>query len=150
MESEHASGRSFHILQAIEANQSQRAEKICGTLNDRLASHARDQQGARYFRNQNFEVVHNGPAGLASDQHAIQPSELYEWVYSYTPKSADAVFIGGNGVRAIGIIKALEENLEWSVLTANQAAFWQALSLSGTPAPVVGYGEIFAHQPPVP
>jgi maleate isomerase len=39
-----------------------------------------DQQGARYFQSQGFEVVHSGPAGLPSDQQAIEPSELYEWV----------------------------------------------------------------------
>jgi maleate isomerase len=39
-----------------------------------------DQQGARYFQSQGIEVVHTGPAGLPSDQQAIQPGELYEWI----------------------------------------------------------------------
>ena len=60
---------------------------------------------------QDFEVVHSGPAGLPSDQQAIQPRELYEWVRTHTPTSADAVFVGGNGFRGIGVIKALEEAL---------------------------------------
>src|SRR5215468_3719333 len=107
-----------------------------------------DQQGARYFQSQGFEVVHNGPAALPSDQQAIQPSQLYEWVRTHTPKSAEAVFIGGNGFRAIGIIKTLEENLARPVLTANQVAFWQALGLSGTRAPIVGYGQIFDCKQP--
>jgi maleate isomerase len=107
-----------------------------------------DRQGARYFQNQGFEVVHNGPAGLPLDQQAIEPGELYEWVRTHTPKNADAVFIGGNGLRAIGIIKALEENLDRPILTANQVAFWQALALSGSRVPVVGYGRIFDLRPP--
>ena len=102
-----------------------------------------DQQGARYFQNSGFEVVHNGPAGLPSDQQAIEPSELYEWVRAHTPTEADSVFIGGNGFRAVGIIKALEEALARPVLTANQVAFWHALRLSGTRAPIVDYGRIF-------
>ena len=102
-----------------------------------------DQQGARYFQSQGFEVVHNSPAGLPSDQQAIQPSQLYEWVRTHMPKSAEAVFIGGNGFRAIGVIKALEEHLARPVLTANQVAFWHALRLSGARAPVVSYGQIF-------
>src|SRR5258708_33228814 len=53
-----------------------------------------DQQGARYFQSQGFEIVHSGPAGLPSDQQAIEPSELYEWVRTQTPDSAEAVFIG--------------------------------------------------------
>jgi hypothetical protein len=64
-----------------------------------------------------------GPAGLPSDQQAIQPNELYEWVRTQTPKSAEAVFIGGNGFGAIGVIEALEENLNRPILTANQVAF---------------------------
>jgi maleate isomerase len=102
-----------------------------------------DQQGARYFQSQGFEVVYNGPADLPSDQHAIRPSEVYEWVRLHTPEDADAVFIGGNGFRAIGVIDALEEELARPVLTANQVAFWHALRLSGTHAAIVGYGRIF-------
>ncbi len=105
-----------------------------------------DQQGVRYFQSQGFEVVRSGPAGLPSDQQAIEPSELYEWVRTQTPDSAEAVFIGGNGFRAVGIIKALEENLDRPILTANQVAFWQALALSGSRGPVTGYGRIFGLQ----
>jgi maleate isomerase len=113
-----------------------------------------DQQGVRYFQSQGFEVVHSGPAGLPSDprasirdrQQAIQPSELYEWVRAKMPNSAEAVFIGGNGLRAVGVIKALEENLDRPILTANQVAFWQALAMSGSREPIVGYGRIFGLQ----
>lgn len=107
-----------------------------------------DQQGKRYFQDHGLEVVHNGPVGLRSDQQAIQPSDLYEWVRSHTPDSAEAVFIGGNGLRAIGVIKALEEILNRPVLTANQVAFWQALALSGSTERIVDYGQIFGLRPP--
>jgi maleate isomerase len=107
-----------------------------------------DQQGVRYFQGEGFEVVHSGPAALPSDQQAIQPNELYEWVRSQTPKGAEAVFIGGNGFRAIGTIEALEENLDRPILTANQVAFWQALALSGSREPIMRYGRIFRLRPP--
>jgi maleate isomerase len=106
------------------------------------------QQGAGYFQGKGFEVVHNGPAGLPSDQRGIHPGQLYEWVRANTPSSAEAVFIGGNGFRAVGIIKALEEDLARPVLTANQVAFWNALHISGTRAPIVDYGQIFGRQLP--
>jgi maleate isomerase len=106
-----------------------------------------DEQGAAYFRGQGFDVVHSGPANLPSDQRAIHPGQLYEWVRSRTPESAEAVFIGGNGFRAVGVIQALEQDLARPVLTANQVAFWNALRLSGTRAPVIGYGQIFGHEP---
>jgi maleate isomerase len=102
-----------------------------------------NQQGAQYFQSQRFDVVHNSPAGLPSDQRAIHPGQLYEWVRTHVPKNAEAVFIGGNGLRAIGVIHALEEDLSRPVLTANQVAFWHAIRLSGAQAPIVGYGQIF-------
>jgi maleate isomerase len=107
-----------------------------------------DKQGAAYFAGQGFDIVHHGPAGLTPDQRAIHPGQLYEWVRAHTPKSAEAVFIDGNGFRAIGVIAALEEDLRVPVLTANQVAFWRALRLSGTRVPVTGYGRIFALEGP--
>jgi maleate isomerase len=107
-----------------------------------------DQQGVRYFQSQGFEVVYSGPAGLPSDQQAIQPDQLYNWVRSHVPMNADGVFIGGNGFRAIGVIKALEDSLDRPVLTANQVAFWCALRLTDTRAPVTNYGRIFEFDLP--
>jgi maleate isomerase len=101
------------------------------------------QQGARYFQALGFEAVYSAPADLPSDQQAIQPDQLYNWVRSSVPKSAEAIFIAGNGLRAIGVVKALEDSLDRPVLTANQAAFWCALRLTGTRAPVPNYGRIF-------
>ena len=45
-----------------------------------------DHRGARYFQSQGFEVVQSGPAGLPSDQQAIRPGQLYEWVRTHTPE----------------------------------------------------------------
>jgi maleate isomerase len=105
-----------------------------------------DRQGAGYFQSQGFEVVHSGPADLPSDQQAIRPGELFEWVRTHTPAEADAVFIGGNGFRAVGIIKALEQALARPVLTANQVALWQALRLTGARPSIVDYGQIFDRE----
>ena len=107
-----------------------------------------DQQGVRYFQSQGFEVVSSGPAGLPSDQQSIQPEELYNWVRSHVPPNAESVFIGGNGFRAIGVIKALEDSLDRPVLTANQVAFWCALRRSGARAPITSYGRIFEFSLP--
>lgn len=107
-----------------------------------------DQQGARYFQSQGFETVYSGPAGLPSDQQAIVPEQLFDWVRTHVPAEAEAVFIGGNGFRAISVIKALEDSMGRPVLTANQVAFWCALRLSGARAPVTSYGRIFAFDLP--
>jgi len=106
-------------------------------------SAALTEHGVRYFQDQGFQVVYSGSADLPSDQQAIQPSQLYEWVRTHTPESAEAVFIGGNGLRAVGVIKALEQALARPVLTANQVAFWSALRLANARVNIGNYGRIF-------
>lgn len=108
-----------------------------------------DQQGVNYFQSQGLEVVYSGPAGLPSNQQAIQPDQLYSWVCSHVPASADSVFVGGNGFRAIGVIQALEDSLDRPVLTANQVAFWSALRVCGARVPVTSYGRIFDFDLPL-
>ena len=107
-----------------------------------------DRQGARYFESHGFEVMQSGPVGLPADQQAIRPNELYDWIRAHMPDRAEAVLIGGNGLRAIGVIKALEQALGRPVLTANQVAFWQALVLAGSPAQIADYGRIFSTTRP--
>lgn len=108
-----------------------------------------DQQGAAYFQESGFEVVHvshlmppievpHPNLGTAASQ-----AQLYEWVRSNVPSTAQAVFIGGNGFRAIGAIAALEEDLRRPVLTANQVSLWYALRLAHAQVRVDGYGQLF-------
>jgi maleate isomerase len=105
-----------------------------------------DALGAAYFRDQGFDVVFSGPAGLPSDQRQIEPAALYEWARTRVPDEADGVFIGGNGFRAVGVIEALEAELGRPVLTANQALLWSLIGLSRATAPVVGYGRLFGQS----
>ncbi len=99
--------------------------------------------GAAYFVGAGLEVVLAESAGLPNSQRDVQPGTLYEWTRAHVPASADAVFIGGNGFRAVGAIDALEEDLGRPVLTANQVILWHALRLAGANARVSGYGRIF-------
>lgn len=99
--------------------------------------------GADYFRDQEFEVVLAAAAGLPSEQRAINPGQLFEWVREHVPPAAEAVYIGGNGLRAVGVIAALEEDLGIPVLTANQVLLWHLLRLAGTRVKIMGYGRLF-------
>ncbi|WP_274561488.1 maleate cis-trans isomerase [Streptomyces spiramyceticus] len=103
--------------------------------------------GATYFTDQGLHVVHHGPCGLPSNQKEITPEALSAWirteVASYKP---DAVLVAGNGIRAVGVIKGLEEELGFSVLTANQVLFWHALHLAGAAdvaREITSYGRLF-------
>lgn len=99
--------------------------------------------GVTYFQEQGIEVVLAQAAQLPSEQLAINPGQLFAWVRDHVPGTAEAVYIGGNGLRAVGIIAALEEDLRIPVLTANQVLLWRLLHLAGTRAPVRNYGRLF-------
>ena len=99
--------------------------------------------GRSYYESEGFEVVRSGPCGLPSDQAKVTPDALHDWVVANCAEG-DAVAIGGNGFRAVGVIDALESELNRPVLSANQALFWAALRAAGAqPSLVAGYGSLF-------
>lgn len=102
--------------------------------------------GADYFEKAGMVVTAAVSAkGLATDQLSVTPEKLFEWVRKNVPDSAECVFLGGGGLRAIGVIDALENELFRPVLSANQVAFWHALRLAGQREKISGYGRIFNH-----
>jgi maleate isomerase len=108
-----------------------------------------DQKGAAYFQERGFEVVHVShllpPVEVPHPNtgSVATPAQIYDWVRSHTPSTAQAVFIGGNAVRATSVIAALEEDLRRPVLTANQVSLWYALRAAGTEVGVDDYGQLF-------
>jgi maleate isomerase len=108
-----------------------------------------DHKGAAYFQERGFEIAHVShlmpPMEVPHPNtgSAASPSQIYEWVRSHVPSSAQAVFIGGNALRAIGVIAALEDDLRRPVLTANQVSLWYALRIAGAQVAVEGYGQLF-------
>ncbi|WP_438290552.1 maleate cis-trans isomerase family protein [Streptomyces sp. HUAS TT7] len=108
-------------------------------------------QGADYFREFGFDVVHHGPCGLPSDQKAITPGNLSAWIRTTVAgHRPDAVLVAGNGIRAVGTIKPLEEELGFHVITANQVILWHALHLADAAhlaADITDYGHLFTTTP---
>jgi maleate isomerase len=105
--------------------------------------------GVDYFSGQGFAIAYAASVGVPSEQRAINPGQLFEWIREHVPSEVDAVYIGGNGLRAVGVIEALEEDLHIPVLTANQVLLWHLLRLAGTHAPVAGYGRLFDRDLPI-
>lgn len=107
--------------------------------------------GADYFRAQGFTVAHHGACGLPSNQKLITPEGLSKWISTEVAEhSPDAVLVAGNGIRAVGVIEALEKELGFAVLTANQVLMWHALHLAGAgevAAEITGYGRLFDAVP---
>lgn len=109
------------------------------------------RMGVDYFRISGVDVISaESASGLATDQLGVTPEKLFEWVRSNVSDSAECIFLGGGGLRAISIIAALEKNFSKPVITANQVAFWHAIRLAGVKESIYGYGSIFDRQlPPV-
>jgi len=101
-------------------------------------------RGREYFRARGFDVVHCSRITPARSFTEVRPEEVFEWVRRQTPRDAQAVFIGGNGLRAVGAIRALESSLGRPVLTANQVLFWAVLRTAEITAKLTEYGRIFA------
>lgn len=109
-------------------------------------SDASDRQGATYFRGQGFDVVQCMRIAPERQFTEVAPAELFAFVSAHTPAGAEAVFIGGNGLRAVGAIRALEARLRRPVLSANQVLLWSALRGLGKGYEVRGYGRLFDVQ----
>lgn len=103
-----------------------------------------DASGAEYFQTAGFDVVHHAPCGLPSGQKHVTPAALYDWIANnVAPSGANAVFVGGNGQRAVGIIAAVEHQLGLKMLSANQVLFWAALRHAGVEFSTDSYGALF-------
>jgi maleate isomerase len=102
-------------------------------------------KGKQYLDGRGFVVLFSTSLVPARAFQEVPPAEVYEWTVAHTPPESDAVFIGGNGLRAIGAIRALEEHLRKPVLTANQVLFWYALRQAGVRTSVADYGRLFEH-----
>jgi maleate isomerase len=101
-------------------------------------------KGENYFRNQGFEVTFCARIAPERPFTEVPPAEVYEWVKTNVPRQAESVFIGGNGLRAVGTIQALEGSLSRPVLTANQVVLWKALQVVSATSQPTQYGRIFA------
>ena len=100
-------------------------------------------QGKAYFAARGFQVVRCTRVLPVRSFTEVRPAEVFEWVRENAPREADAVFVGGNGMRAIGAIRELEAALRRPVLTANQVSFWAALRIAKVRVDIRNYGRIF-------
>lgn len=105
-----------------------------------------NEQGRAYWRAAGFDVVQCVRLEPTRGFTEVAPREVVEFVSARTPRDAQAVFIGGNGMRAVGAIKALEARLRRLVLSANQIVLWDALRSVGQAERVTNYGRIFTSR----
>jgi maleate isomerase len=79
------------------------------------------------------------PQGMAFEQDV---EHLYRQVRVQCPAEADGVLMVGTGLRCVGLLEALEQDLQRPVVSANQASLWHCLRMSGVNIAVKGYGNL--------
>ena len=131
------------VAAAVSALRALRARRIA-LIHPPWFSDDVHEAGTTYFQKLGFEIVYAGQLRPARKFTEVAPSELYEWTRTHVPRTADAIFVGGNGMRAIGAISRIERDLRRPVLTANQVAFWYALKKANAQLLIKGYGELLA------
>jgi len=106
-----------------------------------------NDRGRTYFEGGGFTVVSCARVLPLRDFQEVAAAEVHRWAATTVPNEAEAVLIAGNGLRAVGVINALEEALGRPVLTANQVTFWAALRRVGRPPKVTQFGRLFKAAP---
>jgi len=103
--------------------------------------------GAEYFRSQGFCVGGSSLADVPTDPNLVAPGMVVDWVSRHVSDDAEAVFIGGNGLRAARAIGELEDKLGRLVLESNQVLLWSILARAGVSLDIRGYGMLFEESP---
>jgi maleate isomerase len=134
----------FTCPAAVEALRLMGARKVA-LIHPPWFAESLNAKGKEYFEGRGFGVVSSTSLTPRRTFQEVPPVEVYEWTIAHTPSEANAVFVGGNGLRAIGAIRAIEERLRRPVLTANQVLFWHALRQASVRSSVTGYGRLFAY-----
>src|SRR5258708_174435 len=98
----------------------------------------------RYFTERGIDIAAFGAFNKESDAEvaAIAPASILAAAQALDAPDIDGLFLSCTGMRALGIVEALEERLGKPVVTSNQALAWHALRLAGHAAPIAGFGRL--------
>ena len=134
---------------AVSALRSHRIERV-SLVHPPWFGDPQNELGAAYFRSQGFEVVDSRLADLPNDPDQIEAAMVVDWVSRHLDRRAEAVVIGGNGLRAAGAVQELEDSTGRLVLEANQVLLWSVLTSAGGSMDVSGFGAVFDENEPGP
>lgn len=103
------------------------------------------ERGRRFFEQSAFEVTGAHGMEVRGDReiNAIGLERTYNFVRECVEDEADGVFISCTGLRTVGAIESLEQDLGRPVVSAIQATFWDALRIAGVKEKTSGFGSLF-------
>lgn len=100
-----------------------------------------------------FEVVsaegtpYTQAASRPRDVDEQDPQAIMDFVTKVVTPETDAVFLPGTPWRTLEVAEAMEQKLNKTVITANQATIWNALRVLGRTTPIPGYGKLLRNIP---
>lgn len=78
------------------------------------------------------------------EMNQVPYETVYELAKAANDPASEAVFISCVGLHTIGIIAALEQDLQKPVITSNQVTMWNLLRLADVNEPIYHYGQLLS------
>ena len=105
------------------------------------------ERGGQFLQQSGFDVTaaHGMEVRGDRDINAISLEQTYQFTREVVEAHADGVFISCTGLRTVGAIEVLEQDLGVPVVSAIQATFWDALRLAGVGESLAGFGSLFEY-----
>ena len=99
-----------------------------------------------FFKNNNFEVTSNTYFDIESDVDIgkVDQDQLFEILSTIDHKNAEALFVSCTSLPVLNIIEKLEQKLNMTVLSSNQALIWETLESINRNNSIKGYGSLFS------
>jgi len=99
-----------------------------------------------FLESHGVNVVHDAFMGLEtnSEMARLAPAALRDWVLEQIKDDVDTIFLSCTALRSAGIIQAIEQRTQRSVVTSNQAMAWQLLRANGISDVNPLFGRLFS------
>ena len=99
-----------------------------------------------FFKNNNFEITSNTYFDIESDADIgkVDQDQLFEILSTIDHKNAEALFVSCTSLPVLNIIEKLEQKLNMTVLSSNQALIWETLESINRNNSIKGYGSLFS------
>ncbi len=99
-----------------------------------------------FFKNNNFKITSNTYFDIESDVDIgkVDQDQLFEILSTIDHKNAEALFVSCTSLPVLNIIEKLEQKLNMTVLSSNQALIWETLESINRNNSIKGYGSLFS------
>ena len=136
-----ASTTSTAVLRALKAVAAKRISFV-GPYDEQVT-----RLGGEFFRAHGFEVLGAHGMGMTDnlELNDVTLEQVVDFTTSVVDPGIDTVFISCTGLRTVGAIEFLENELGIPVVTSNQATFWDALCIAKVNKAQPGFGSLFNH-----